>query len=416
MRLKRIHAALVLFVLTLFLSLATGYAIYYRLFSVTALVLAGSLLWSWLNVAGARVSVHRTFNRLQVGESVESRITIQNSSPLPKLGLEVSDMSELPDHSSGAVVNVPGSEEIVVTSDIPLRHRGIYQVGAPIVTSGDPFAFVRMRRRNPGTQQFIVYPRMVDVPPFSLTRGDIVGEGDMQGTSPEATSSVSTIREYRPGDSSRHIHWPSTAKKGEFMVKQFDTGMEDLVWILLDLQGASHFGQGQESTEEYAITAAASIARSYSEADWAVGLMAQGDRPWILPPQEGAPGLDRLLLALTEARARGTVPIRELLTYWHAQVASNVVTLILVTPSVDPSWSPLLESIIQQGVSATVVLVDPKSFGDRGDPALLLNQLYQRGTAVYLLQRGEDITQGLTYRWRPTSAAQPGAVTAEARP
>ena len=102
------------------------------------------------------------------------------------------------------------------------------------------------------------------------------------------------------------------------MVKQFDTGMEDLVWILLDLEGAAHHGQGQESTEEYAVTAAASIARSYSEAEWAVGLMALGDRPWTIPPQEGAPGLDRLLLALTEARAQGTVPIRDLLANWHA--------------------------------------------------------------------------------------------------
>ena len=350
--------------------------------------------------------MQRTFNKLQVGESVESRITIENSSPVPKLGLEVNDLSELPGHTAGAVVNVPGSAEVVVSSEIPLRRRGIYQVGAPVATSRDPFAFVRLRRRNPGSQQFIVYPRIVDMAPFSLTRGDIVGEGDLQGGSPEATSSVSTIREYRPGDSSKYIHWPSTARKTDFMVKQFDTGMEDLVWILLDLESAAHYGEGQESTEEYAVTVAASIAKSYSEAEWAVGLMAQGDRLWIMAPQEGAPGLDRLLHALTEARAQGTVPFRDLLTYWHSQVASQVVTLIIVTASVDSSWSPLLDSVIQQGVSATVVVVDPKSFGDQRDPALLLNQLHQRGTPVYLLQRGEDIARGLTYRWRPTSTAE----------
>ena len=415
MRPTRTHAALGLLALSLFLSLATGYAIYYRLLSITVLVLGGSALWSWLNLQGTRITAQRTFNRLQVGESVESRITIENTSPVPKLGLEVTDLSELPGNTSGAVVNVPGSAEVVVSSEIPLRHRGIYQVGAPVATSGDPFAFVRLRRRNPGSQQLIVYPRMVDMPPFSLTRGDIVGEGDLQGSSPEATYSVSTIREYRPGDSSKHIHWPSTARKSDFMVKQFDTGMEDLVWVLLDLDRAAHYGEGQESTEEYAVTAAASIARSYSEAEWAVGHMAQGNRPWIMAPQEGAPGLDRLLLALTEARAQGTVPVRDLLTYWHAQVASQVVTLIVVTPSVDPSWSPLLDSMIQQGVSATVVVVDPKSFGDQRDPALLLNQLQQRGTPVYLLQRGEDIAQGLTYRWRSASAAASSAEVSGAR-
>ncbi len=415
MRLQRLHAVLALLLLSAFLSLATGYALYYRLFGITALVLGGSALWAMLNLWSASVTFQRSFGKLQVGESVESRVTITNSGPLPKLGLEVDDLSELPWHRSGSVVNVPASGELTVTSSIPLRHRGVYQVGAPTVTGSDPFAFVRLRRREPGQQQFVVYPYMVDIPPFSTTRGEIVGEGDVQGTSPEATSSVSTIRDYQPGDSSKYIHWASTARKGEFMVKQFDTGMEDLVWILLDLHGAAHYGQGLESTEEYAVTAAASVAKSYSEAGWAVGLAAQGDRSYMLAPQEGAPALDRLLLTLTEARAQGATPFRELIALWHSQIPTQAVSLVLVTPSVDTAWSPLLESLIQQGVSATVVIVDPQSFGDRRDPGLLLNQLNQRGTPVYLMQHNEDIAQSLRYRWRSTGSAAPTAEVAGAR-
>ena len=415
MRPQRLHAVLALLFLSLFLSLGTGYAIYYRLLAVTTLVLAGSALWAHLNLWGTRITFQRTFGKLQVGESVDSRITIHNSAPLPKLGLEIEDMPELPGHNSGAVVNVPGAGELTLASSIPLRHRGIYQVGAPTVTSSDPFSFVRLRRRNPGEQQFVVYPYMVEIPPFSITRGEIVGEGNVQGSSPEATSSVSTIRDYQPGDSSKYIHWPSTARKGNFMVKQFDTGMEDLVWILLDLHGESHYGEGPESTEEYAITAAASVARSYSEAAWAVGLMAQGDRSYIMAPQEGAPALDRLLLALTEARAHGNLPFRELLTLWHSQISSQAVSLVVVTPSVDPAWIPLLESLIHQGISATVVVVDPKSFGDRRDPGLVLNQLNQRGTPIYLLQHNEDIAQSLRYRWRSAGNMAPSAEVSGAR-
>ena len=415
MRPQRLHAVLALLLLSVFLSLGTGYAIYYRLLAITAFVLAGSALWAMWNLWGTRVTFQRSFGKLQVGESVESRITVHNSAPLPKLGLEVDDLSELPWHSSGTVINVPGSGELTVASSIPLRYRGVYRVGAPTVTSSDPFSFVRLRRRDPGEQQLVVYPYMVEIPPFSITRGEIVGEGDVQGSSPEATSSVSTIRDYHPGDSSKYIHWPSTAKKGGFMVKQFDTGMEDLVWILLDLQRESHYGQGLESTEEYAVTAAASIARSYSEAGWAVGLMAKGDRSYIMAPQEGAPALDRLLLALTEARAQGNVPFRELLSLWNSQTPSQAVSLIVVTPSVDPAWIPLLETLVEQGVSATIAMVDPKSFGDRRDPGLLLNRLNQRGAPVYLLQRNEDIAQSLRYRWRPAGNAAPPAEVVGAR-
>ena len=103
------------------------------------------------------------------------------------------------------------------------------------------------------------------------------------------------------------------------------------------------------------------------------------------------------------------------MTLWNSQTPSQAVSLIVVTPSVDPAWGPLLESMIEQGIAATVVLVDPGSFGDRRDPGLLLNQLNRRGTPVYLLQRNEDIAQGLRYRWRSAGSAAPTAEAAAVR-
>ena len=73
------------------------------------------------------------------------------------------------------------------------------------------------------------------------------------------------------------------------MLKQFDGGMEDVLWILLDMQAGTVVGDELENTEEFAVTAAASIAKSYSDVGWAVGLMAHGDRQYLLAPQEGAP-------------------------------------------------------------------------------------------------------------------------------
>ena len=90
-----------------------------------------------------------------------------------------------------------------------------------------------------------------------------------------------------------YIHWPATARKGKLMLKQFDGGMEDVLWILLDMQAGTTVGNELENTEEFAVTAAASIAKSYSEVGWAVGLLAQSDRQFLLPPQEGAPAYER---------------------------------------------------------------------------------------------------------------------------
>jgi uncharacterized protein (DUF58 family) len=397
---KRNLAILVLLAVTLVFALGTGLPVYFRVFFLTALVMAGGFTWAFLNLRSVSITVHRTYGNLRVGESLESQIAIHNPSLLPRSSLEINDLSELPGHDTGAVVNLSPFGDLPLVLNIPLKKRGIYTVGAPTVSSRDPFGIFRLRHRGPGTEQLVVLPHMVDIPPFSLAQGDFSGEGSMQRSAPDATASVSTIRAYQPGESPRYIHWPATAKMGSLMLKQFDGGVEDVIWILLDLQGEVQEGEEIENTEEYAITAAASIAKSYSERGWAVGLMSHGDRQYVLPPQEGAPSLARIFAVLTEAHANGTVALRDLLTFWQSHIPSPSVSLVVITPSVDPELGLGLASSMQQGVSATVVLIDPLSFGATGDPRLLLSQLHRREVPTYLLRKGEDISQALQHPWR----------------
>ena len=402
---KRLFAMLLLLIVTLLLALGSGVPVYFRVFFLTALVMAGSLVWAFLNLMATNVTASRTYGKLRVGEYLESQVVIHNSSPLPKFNLEISDLSEVPGHNTGAVINLPPFGDLSLVLKIPLMKRGIYRVGGPIVFSKDPFGIFRLHLRKPGAEHLAVLPYMVDIPPFSLAQGDTSGEGSFQRSTPEATASASTIREYRSGDSTRYVHWPATARKGSLMLKQFDGGMENVVWILLDLQMEIKEGDEIENTEEYAITAAASIAKSYSEMEWAVGLMSYGDRQYLIAPQEGAPSLDRIFVALTEAYARGIVSLRDLLIYWQSHIPSPIVSLVVITSSVDPGWGVALESLIRQGVSATVVLIDPRSFGATGDPQTLLGQLHRRGVPTYLLRRDEDITQALQHPWRLPSTS-----------
>ena len=55
---------------------------------------------------------------------------------------------------------------------------------------------------------------------------------------------------------------------------------------------------------------------------------------------------------------------------------------------------------MQEGVSVAVVLIDPISFGASGDPRLLLGQLPRRGVPIYLLRKGEDLSQALQSTWQ----------------
>lgn len=397
----RTFAVLGLSLVNLLLALGSGFPLYFYVFILTVLVLVASFLWSFWNLRGVRATTERAYVRLQVGEEMESRVTLRNNNAVPKFGLEVLDLQELPGHNSGAVVNLQSGGEAELSMRIPLRKRGIYTVRQPTVYSTDPFGVFRLARREPGEEQLVVFPYMVDIPPISLSRGEVSGEGDMQRNAPTSSSSVSTIREYQQGESYRHIHWPSTARRGELMLKQFDAGLEDTAWVVLDLQRRVHVGEELENTEEYAITAAASMAKAYSSMGWAVGLVAQGDQHYVLPPREGLLALERMLTVLTEARAFGDISLRDLLISWQAQ-AAGVTSLVVVTPSLETDWVPVLEAMGQRGIPTTAVLVDPGSFGAQGDPSTLISQLQRSGISTHPLRRDEDVAQALRNPRRPS--------------
>src|SRR4029078_3852886 len=85
------------------------------------------------------------------------------------------------------------------------------------------------------------------------------------------TPNASGVRNYEPGDSFNRIHWPSTARTGQLMVKLFELDPASDIWIILHLYKAAPVGEGDEGTEEFSVQIAASIARYFLVANRSVG-------------------------------------------------------------------------------------------------------------------------------------------------
>ena len=392
---KRTLAVIAISVVTLFLALGTGFQIYFHICYLTILVLLVSLLWSFVNLRWINLTVRRNYQTLRVGDYVQTNITLENSSPLPAFGLEINELAEIPGHTSATIVNVSPYQSLQLTINVPLKKRGVYQVLEPSITSTDPFGIYSLRNQTRRSEELVIFPKVVDIPVPSLGEGEISGEGEIHRSTPDATSSVSTIREYQPGENYKFIHWPSTARNNSLMLKQFDTGMEDITWIILDLDKNVHAGWDIENTEEYCITAAASIATAYSSIGWSVGLMAHGKRQYILPPKQGVYGLEQIMAALTEARSEGEVRFEELLSQRRSHTFSQATSINIITPSTEIGWSILLESLVEQGLQTSVIMVDSESFGANSNNEVLLQRLQGKYIRTYMLRHGEDIRQSL---------------------
>ena len=145
---------------------------------------------------------------------------------------------------------------------VQTEHRGRYPLGPMHVRVADPIGMVDLDQTLPSTASILVTPRTEPLPRIPLT-GRWAGAGDnrtrdlLGGGSPDVT-----IREYRLGDDLRRIHWPTSARVDQLMVRREEQQWQSRCTLLIDNRRISHRGYGADSSMETAVSAAASIMRN----------------------------------------------------------------------------------------------------------------------------------------------------------
>lgn len=138
--------------------------------------------------------------------------------------------------------------------------RGRYPIGPLTVRVTDPFGLVEQTSMFTEQDMLLVVPQVVDLPVLPVP-GDQASSGE---TSTRAVTSVGdqdlTVREYRHGDDLRRVHWRSTARRGQMMVRREEQPWRARATVLLDTRESAHIGSGLTSSFEWAVSAAASIA------------------------------------------------------------------------------------------------------------------------------------------------------------
>lgn len=395
---------LVLSIVCFLAAQGTGIRLFFHLFYLLLALLVLSYIWAWSNLRGLDVQRETFTHRTQVGEMARERLTIRNLWSLPKLWVELRDHSDMPQHSPGFVTYLPGRDRKRWTSRTPCTMRGKFTLGPATLASGDPFGIFRLERTLNTTSEIIVYPQMVDLPAFELPSAELPGGQDLRSRAYHVTPNVSTVREYAPGDSYNRIHWRSSARTGQLMVKEFELDPTADVYLVVDMQErvqqqvyAGRAGNGvrqSESTEEYAVMATSSIARHLIDRNRVVGLVAWGQHREVIPAEREARQLFKMLEALAILRAHGAQPLAEVLAAESTRFGRNC-TLVIVTPSLDERWVGSLQQLLYRGVRAVVVCIDPQSFGGWRDNLTVLNRLAELRVPTYVLRQGQTLTDAL---------------------
>lgn len=378
-----------------FLALGTSFWLLFRLTYVMALAIPLAWAIAWWNTRNLEASVDRRTTRGQVGQEAVEVIEVRNHDFLPKVWVEVEDPSGLPGHRSRRVVVIPPrrSRNWLVTT--PLVRRGLYDWGPVRITASDPFGIFRRVREIGGQAQILVYPPVFDLPHFAAPPANLPGEGRFRRRTHYVTPNASGVRQYAPGDAFNRIHWRSTARTGELMVKTFELDPASDIFVILDLERRVAAGKDDESTEEYGVRIAASVARHYLNANRPVGLISFGRDLRIVEPERGQQQMTRILETLATARAIGDAPLGNLLLEEQRRFGRHT-TLIVVTSATDDHWLTAIQSLTQRGVRAAVVLVDPGTFGSDRSSLLLYGQLTASDILTYVVNKGDDLSLALS--------------------
>ncbi len=393
-RQRTVPLVIVLFFLCVIFAFATGFWLLFRLAYVLLAVVPVAYLWTRFNIRKLEVSVERLVDRAQVGQYAEERITVENPGLFPRIWLEIEDPSTLPHHHQGRVITLGGKTRRTWRTRILLTQRGVYPIGPLTVSTGDPFGLFRVTRTYGSPASIIVYPGFIDLPHFTVPPANLPGEGRFRKRTHYVTPNASGVRDYEYGDSLSRIDWKSTARQGKLMVKMFELDPASDIWIALDLQGSVQAGSGEESTEEYAVKIAASVARFFLNANRNVGYMAFGERLDIIEAERGGPQMTHILEALATARAVSSVPIGDLLSVEGRHFGRHT-TLVVITPSTDESWVMSLLALAQRGVKVAAVLLEASTFGGSQSALQIVGSLAAADVWTYLVKQGDDLSNAL---------------------
>ncbi len=339
------------------------------------------------------------------GEEIEVRVTLKNRERASRFMVEAVDaIPAAAPHEREPLVfaaRVPGRAQRDFAYRLACYKRGHYSVGPLRLRSAYPLGLAWSERQGDHTlPTLLVYPSMFDVASFPLlATGTSVSSGMESMERAGGSDDFFGTREYRQGDSLRHIHWPSTARHDRLIVKEFEVRASTEMTLILDLHRESNVGEERESTLEYGVRIAASLARYALERGHTVQLTGYGRESAIVPSGRGVHHLPQVLDTLARVAADGPFPYHETITRaaTFMRDGSTAVLFLSGNEKLDDFLYPL-ELLRAKRIRPVAISFDRASFIGKSDFGNTVHdpvadELLAQGARVYPVSKGDDLSE-----------------------
>jgi uncharacterized protein (DUF58 family) len=274
------------------------------------LMLGGMLgliaLSGWLSevtLRGVRV-VRRAPHGVHAGGSAFLTYEVENRKRrLPSFALEIGEGG---DPARGFLASLAPDHSSTIRVERVWPRRGAYRLRRVTLSTSFPFGFFQKERDVELEGEVVVWPRVDRVVQEPRPAGDRTPQtGDVSSVASGVRGEYRSLRPYRPGDDPRDVHWRTTARTGEPVVREYAREQAQTLWLCIDLRRAPE-GRNDPSDaslrgEEVAIEIAAALAARAFGRGQPVGLVTSDER---VGPAGRPEQLERVLDALARAQFR----------------------------------------------------------------------------------------------------------------
>jgi uncharacterized protein (DUF58 family) len=347
------------------------------------------LAWLWVRLAQGPMRLHRTVEsgqRLE-GDDVDVELRLEHSAQLPPPSLVlVESVSRLGERRTPL-------EAKQGRYRLSQLRRGRYVFRDVRAVLEDSFGLQRAEIPLAASWALLVHPRLVELDRLFSEGGTYAQDGRRLLLRRPSGFDLHSVREYEQGESLRKVHWRSTAKRGELMVKELEDAPRDEVAILLDGEAGAVVGE----SFDVQVRVAGSLLLAQARRGRRAVLLVNGAHLTVQRVHSYETDWPQAFDLLAAAEGDGQAPAAALLGDDEGSVA-RALELTVVTASLSPL---LVDRLLRRTLGrqrAALVFVDTASFGPNGQhpapqPALL--RLQAGGVPVAVIRRGDDLSAKL---------------------
>jgi uncharacterized protein (DUF58 family) len=357
----------------------------------TGLLLVVALAWVWVRLANRPFRVQRGWGDIEHVEGDDVPVVAQleaSGTVLPAAATLVERVGRLGEQRH--LLRRHGRRLAVryVLEGLP---RGRYAFEDVRLEIADPFALESVAMSLPAPGALLVYPRLVELERLFSETGAHSHDGRRLLLRRQSGFELHGVRDYEQGESLRRVHWRSTARRGQLMVKELEDAPRDEIAVLLDADAAAAVGTSFDEQ----VRAAGSILQSYVRRGRRAVLVVNSERRDVQQVHSVAADWRRALELLAAAEPTGRTTVARLLGEQDGP-AARALELVVVTARLEPA---LVDRLVQRALSrrkVSLVYVDAASFnGGRARAEALLLRLHTAGIAVATVRAGDDLQAAL---------------------